>query len=216
VTKSVLLVDDHDLIRQGLRRAFERAEDFTVAGEASSIAEGLAVAAQTQPDVVIMDIRLPDGSGLDAVRKLRATNGQLGIVVLTMYAGDEHLFGALEAGASAFVPKDAPADDVVAAARHAAASPDAFSAADLASAMKRRLTPQGPQVSPREREVLGLLADGLAVAQIAKTLYISESTAKTHISKLYEKLGAGNRAQAIMAAMRMGLIKPQTADDSLP
>ncbi|MBV9292538.1 MAG: response regulator transcription factor, partial [Frankiales bacterium] len=175
-----------------------------------------AVAAQTQPDVVIMDIRLPDGSGLDAVKRLRATNAQLGIVVLTMYAGDEHLFGALEAGASAFVPKDAPADDVVAAARHAAASPDAFSAADLASAMKRRLTPQGPQVSPREREVLGLLADGLAVAQIAKTLYISESTAKTHISKLYEKLGAGNRAQAIMAAMRMGLIKPQTAEDNLP
>jgi DNA-binding NarL/FixJ family response regulator len=206
--KKVLLVDDHDLIRQGLRRAFERSEDFTVVGEASSIAEGLALTAQTEPDVVIMDIRLPDGSGLEAVKRLRATNAELGIVVLTMYAGDEHLFGALEAGASAFVPKDAPADEVVAAARHAAASPDAFSAADLASAMKRRLTPQGPSVSPREREVLGLLADGLAVAQIARTLYISESTAKTHISKLYEKLGAGNRAQAIMAAMRMGLIKP--------
>jgi DNA-binding NarL/FixJ family response regulator len=214
--KKVLLVDDHDLIRQGLRRAFERADDFTVVGEASSVAEGLAVAAQSQPDVVIMDVRLPDGSGLDAVKKLRGMDKQMGIVVLTMYAGDEHLFGALEAGASAFVPKDAPADDVVSAARHAAASPDAFSAADLASAMKRRLTPQGPQVSPREREVLGLLADGLAVAQIARTLYISESTAKTHISKLYEKLGAGNRAQAIMAAMRMGLIKPQTADDNLP
>jgi len=211
--KKVLLVDDHDLIRQGLRRAFERSEDFTVVGEASSIAEGLALTAQTEPDVVIMDIRLPDGSGLEAVKRLRATNAELGIVVLTMYAGDEHLFGALEAGASAFVPKDAPADEVVAAARHAAASPDAFSAADLASAMKRRLTPQGPSVSPREREVLGLLADGLAVAQIARTLYISESTAKTHISKLYEKLGAGNRAQAIMAAMRMGLIKPHVDEN---
>jgi DNA-binding NarL/FixJ family response regulator len=214
VTKRVMLVDDHDLIRQGLRHAFERAEDFEVAGEASSVAEALALAAQAKPDVVIMDIRLPDGSGLEAVKRLRAANPQTGIVVLTMYAGDEHLFGALEAGASAFVPKDAPADDVVAAARHAAASPEAFAAADLAAAMKRRLTPQGPQVSPREREVLGLLADGLAVAQIAKTLYISESTAKTHISKLYEKLGAGNRAQAIMSAMRMGLIKPQTAEDN--
>jgi DNA-binding NarL/FixJ family response regulator len=119
----------------------------------------------------------------------------------------------LEAGASAFVPKDAPAEDVVAAARHAAASPEAFSAADLANAMKRRLAPSGPQISPREREVLGLLADGLAVAQIARRLYISESTAKTHISKLYEKLGAGNRAQAIMTAMRMGLIKTDGADD---
>jgi DNA-binding NarL/FixJ family response regulator len=211
--KKVLLVDDHDLIRQGLRRAFERAEDFTVVGEASSVAEGLAAAAQLEPDVVLMDIRLPDGSGLEAVRKLRATRNDIGIVVLTMYAGDEHLFGALEAGASAFVPKDAPAEDVVAAARHAAASPEAFSAADLANAMKRRLAPSGPQISPREREVLGLLADGLAVAQIARRLYISESTAKTHISKLYEKLGAGNRAQAIMTAMRMGLIKTDGADD---
>jgi DNA-binding NarL/FixJ family response regulator len=123
-----------------------------------------------------------------------------------MYAGDEQLFGALEAGASAFVPKDAPADEVVAAARHAAASPVAFSAADLANAMRRRMTPTGPQISPREREVLTLLADGLAVAQIAESLFISESTTKTHISKLYDKLGAGNRAQALMAAMRLGLI----------
>jgi DNA-binding NarL/FixJ family response regulator len=213
--KTVLLVDDHELIRQGLRRAFERADDFTVIAEASSVAEGLAIAAQSSPDVVLMDVRLPDGSGLDAVKQLRAAHPQMGIVVLTMYAGDEHLFGALEAGASAFVPKDAPADDVVAAARHAAASPDAFSAADLANAMKRRLAPSGPQISPREREVLGLLADGLAVSQIARKLYISESTAKTHISKLYEKLGAGNRAQAIMSAMRMGLIKPASADDPL-
>src|SRR3954462_11953462 len=204
--KKVLLVDDHDLIRQGLRRAFERADDFTVVGEASSVAEGLAVATQTQPDVVLMDIRLPDGNGLDAVRKLRSSNPHLGIVVLTMYAGDEHLFGALDAGASAFVPKDAPAEDVVAAARHAAASPQAFTAANLADAMKRRMEPTGPQLSPREKEVLVLLADGLGVAQISKRLYISESTTKTHISKLYEKLGAGNRAQALMSALRLGLI----------
>src|SRR3954467_1346446 len=114
--KKVLLVDDHELIRQGLRRAFERSDDFTVVGEASSVAEGLAVAAQAEPDVVLMDVRLPAGSGLDAVKKLRASHPQMGIVVLTMYAGDEHLFGALEAGASAFVPKDAPAEDVVAGA----------------------------------------------------------------------------------------------------
>jgi DNA-binding NarL/FixJ family response regulator len=158
---------------------------------------------------VTMDFRLPDGSGLDAVRTLRAAYPELGIVVLTMYAGDDQLLGALDAGASAFVAKDAPADDVVAAARHAAASPDAFSATDLAEAMRRRLTPSAPALSPREREVLALIADGLAVAQIAKTLYISESTAKTHISKLYEKLGAGNRAQALMTAMRRGLISTQ-------
>jgi DNA-binding NarL/FixJ family response regulator len=207
VPTSVLLIDDHELIRQGLRRAFERDPDFTVVGEAGTMNEGLSLAGDMAPQVVIMDVRLPDGNGLEATRKLREMLPTCGIVVLTMYAGDEQLFGALEAGASAFVAKDAPADDVVAAARHAAASPAAFTASDLADAMRRRLTPSGPQLTPRERQVLGLLADGLAVAQIARSLYISESTAKTHISKLYEKLGAANRAQALMTAMRLGLIR---------
>ena len=203
---SVLLVDDHDLIRQGLRRAFERTEDFTVVAEAASVAEAAAALQVHEPDVVVLDVRLPDGSGLDVARMLRARNGEVGIVVLTMYAGDEQLFGALEAGASAFVSKDAPADDVVSAARHAVVSPRSFSASDLADAMRRRLSPSGPQLSPREQEVLQLLADGLGVAAIARKLFISESTTKTHISKLYEKLGAGNRAQALMSAMRLGLI----------
>ena len=206
VTISIVLVDDHELIRQGLRRAFERTGDFTVVGEAGSVAEELRIVAEHTPNVVIFDVRLPDGSGLDAARKVREGNPTMGIVVLTMYAGDDQLFGALEAGASAFVPKDAPADDVIAAARHAAVSPRAFTANDLAGAMQRRLSPTGPQLSPREREVLGLLAEGLGVAAISKQLFISESTTKTHISKLYEKLGAGNRAQALMTAMRLGLI----------
>ena len=161
MTTTVVLVDDHDLIRQGLRRAFERAEDFAVVGEASTVAEALDAVEAANPDVVTMDVRLPDGNGIDAVRLLRATHPQLGIVVLTMYSEDDHLLGALEAGASAFVAKDAPADDVVAAARHAAVAPDAFSATDLAEAMRRRLTPEAPPLSPREREVLALLADGL-------------------------------------------------------
>lgn len=206
MSATVLLVDDHELIRQGLRRAFERTDDFTVVGEAASVAEAVAAAAQHRPDVVVLDVRLPDGSGLDIARRLREQNDALGIVVLTMYAGDEQLFGALEAGASAFVSKDAPADDVVSAARHAVVSPRSFSATDLAEAMRRKLTPSGPQLSPRENEVLQLLADGLGVAAIARQLFISESTTKTHISKLYEKLGAANRAQALMAAMRLGLI----------
>jgi DNA-binding NarL/FixJ family response regulator len=206
VSTTVVLVDDHELIRQGLRRAFERTGDFAVVGEAGSVAQALEVIGSTTPDVVIFDVRLPDGSGLDAARKVRESNPTMGIVVLTMYAGDDQLFGALEAGASAFVPKDAPADDVISAARHAAVSPRAFTATDLAGAMQRRLSPSGPQLSPREREVLGLLADGLGVAAISKQLYISESTTKTHISKVYEKLGAANRAQALMTAMRLGLI----------
>ena len=202
----VLLVDDHDLIRKGLRHAFERDRNFEVVGEAGTAADAVRQAGALQPDVVIMDLRLPDGSGLEATRALRKSSATMGIVVLTMYAGDDQLFGALEAGASAFVPKDAPADDVIAAARHAAVSPRAFTANDLAGAMQRRLSPTGPQLSPREREVLGLLAEGLGVAAISKQLFISESTTKTHISKVYEKLGAGNRAQALMTAMRLGLI----------
>ena len=204
---SVLLIDDHDLIRQGLRRAFERSEDFSVLGEAATLSQGEQLVARHDPQVVVIDVRLPDGSGLDLVRKMRQHKAQLGIVVLTMYAGDEQLFAALDAGASAFVPKDAPADDVVAAARHAAVSPRSFTAPDLAEAMQRRLRPTGPQLSPREREVLELLSEGLGVAAIARKLYISESTAKTHISKIYDKLGAANRAQAIMNAIRAGLIK---------
>lgn len=204
---SILLVDDHELIRQGLRRAFERDGDFEVVGEAGTLADARRLLGMTRPDVVILDVRLPDGNGLDAARKLRAESEDLGIVVLTMYAGDDQLFEALEAGASAFVPKNSPSEDVVAAARHAASSPRAFTANDLAEAMKRRMSPTGPQLSPREREVLNLLADGLGVAQISRQLYISESTTKTHISKLYEKLGAGNRAQALMTALRLGLLK---------
>jgi DNA-binding NarL/FixJ family response regulator len=207
---TVLLVDDHDLIRQGLRRAFDRHPDFSVTAEASSVGQAMKMAADMIPDVVVCDIRLPDGSGLDVVRQLREQRPELGLVVLTMYAGDEHLFAALEAGASAFVPKDAPSDDVVAAARHAAVSPRSFTAPDLASAMRRRMTPAGPRLSPRETEVLGLLAEGFGVGPIARRLFISESTTKTHISKIYDKLGAANRAQAIMKAIQSGLITPET------
>ncbi len=206
---TVLLVDDHELIRQGLARAFERSPDFTVAGEAGTVADGLRLARTLRPRVVVTDVRMPDGTGLDLTKALRETDQEVGIVVLTMYAGDEQLFGALEAGASAFVSKDSPSDDVIAAARHASVSPRSFAAADLASAMQRKLAPSGPQLSQRETEVLNLLAEGLGVSGIARKLFVSESTAKTHISKIYEKLGAANRAQAIMIAVRQGLLSDQ-------
>ena len=204
----VLLVDDHELIRHGLRRAFERADDVEVVAEAASLSEARAALARHVPEVLVCDIGLPDGSGIDLVREVRAADKSIGIVVLTMYSGDDQVLAALDAGASAFVNKDAPAEDVVAAARHSAANPDAFSAKDLAAVLQRRLTaPPGPRLSPREREVLDLLIDGLAIGQISRRLYISESTTKTHVAKIYEKLGAGNRAQAVMAAVRLGLVK---------
>jgi DNA-binding NarL/FixJ family response regulator len=209
-SNTVVLVDDHDLIRQGLSRAFERHPDFEVVGQAGSVADGAALVRSLSPTVVVTDVRLPDGTGFELVRRLRSADPGIGLVVLTMYAGDEQLFEALEAGASAFVAKDAPSDDVVAAARHAVVSPRSFTAAHLADAMRRRMQPSGPQLSPRESEVLRLLAEGLGVAAIARQLFVSESTAKTHISKIYEKLGAGNRAQAIMNAIRAGLLNDES------
>ena len=208
----VLLIDDHDLIRQGLARAFEGQEDFNVCGQAASVAEGLRQFATLGPDVVITDVRLPDGLGFDLVKEIRKQGHDTGVVVLTMYAGDEQLFAALEAGASAFVAKDAPSDEVVAAARHALVSPRSFTAADLAGAMRRRMTPAGPQLTQRESEVLSLLARGFSVSAIARSIFVSDSTAKTHISKIYEKLGASNRADAIMKAVRSGLLADDLAD----
>lgn len=202
----VLLVDDHELIRQGLRRSFERHDDVQVIGEAGTAAEALRLQLLEQPDVVILDVRLPDASGLDIVRELRRNSPALGVVILTMYAGDEQLFAALQVGASAFVPKSAPAEEVVAAARHAVAAPHSFTANDLAAAMNRRERSPVPHLSPRECGVLTLLAEGLPVAAVARQLFISESTTKTHMSKLYQKLGAANRAQALMTALRLGLI----------
>jgi len=210
VPTSVLLVDDHELIRHGLRRAFERSDDFQVVGEASNVGEGRAMAADLSPDVVVTDVRMPDGTGFDLARTLRQNDPAIGIVVLTMYAGDEQLFAALEVGASAFVAKEAPSDDVVAAARHAAVAPRSFTAQDLAGAMQRRMDPSRPQLSPRESEILGLLAEGFGVGPIARKLFISESTAKTHIARIYEKLGAANRAQAIMRAVQMGLLSSES------
>jgi DNA-binding NarL/FixJ family response regulator len=208
----VLLIDDHDLIRQGLARAFEREDDFSVCGQAASVAEGLRQYNTLRPEVVITDVRLPDGLGFELVKEIRKQGHDTGVVVLTMYAGDEQLFAALEAGASAFVAKDAPADEVVAAARHALVSPRSFAAADLAGAMRRRMTPAGPQLTARESEVLGLLANGYSVSAIARSIFVSESTAKTHISKIYEKLGASNRADAIMKAVRSGLLGGEMQD----
>ncbi len=204
---TVMLVDDHALIRQGLRRAFELTDDLEVVAEAGSVPEALALDRAHSPDVAVVDVNLGGANGIELVGQLRKARPGVGLVVLTMYDGDEHLFAALDAGASAFVLKSAPADDVIAAARGAVKSPGSFTAHDLAAAMRRRM--QGPAVTltPRENEILQLLAQGLSAAQVANRLYISQSTAKTHMSKLYDKLGANNRTQAVMNAVRLGLVK---------
>jgi DNA-binding NarL/FixJ family response regulator len=203
---TVLLIDDHELIRQGLAGAFAQADGFDIAGQAGSVEEGIALARELAPDVVVTDVRLPDGSGLDVVRALRKDDKEIGLVVLTMYAGDEQLFAAMDAGASAFVGKDAPTTTVISAARQASVAPLTFACTGLGEAMIRRMSSGAPRLSDRERQVLELLAEGLGVTAIAARLYLSESTAKSHIGRIYEKLGAANRAQALVTAMRLGLI----------
>lgn len=204
--KSVVLIDDHELIRNGLAGAFSRSGEFEVVGQAASVAEGIAVAQHVIPDVVVTDVRLPDGSGLEIVRTLRAERQDLGLVVLTMYGGDEQLFAAMDAGASAFVGKDAPSTDVVAAANQAALAPKSFSCVGLGEALMRRMNSSAPKLTDRELQVLEQLAEGDGVSQIARKLFISESTTKSHITHIYEKLGAANRAQALVTAIRMGLL----------
>lgn len=211
--KSIMLVDDHELIRAGLRHALEAREAFQVVAEAGSIREGKSRAAAARPEGIVIDVRLPDGSGLDLAQELRAADPNLGIVVLTMYAGDDALFAALDAGANAFVDKSAPAADVVSALNRAIDSPSSFSADGLAAAMRRRDQDTGPSLTQREQQVLNLLGDGYGVSQIARRLHIGESTTKTHIAKIYSKLGAGNRAQAIMSAIRLGLLAAPQAQD---
>lgn len=206
-----MLVDDHSLIRQGLRRAAEATEDIEVVAEAGSLAEARSLVGAAQPDVLVVDVNLGDGSGLDLVRELRAADPAVGLVVLTMYDGDDPLLGALDSGASVFVLKSAPSDEVLAAVRHSAKRPTSFTAEGLAGALRRRMAGPAVRLTPREDEILRLLAAGRSVAEVAGSLYISSSTAKTHISKLYDKLGASNRAHAMMEAVRLGLLDSSDA-----
>ena len=211
---TVLLVDDHDLIRDGLTGVFSAQSDMEVLGAAATVAEAIRLYDELRPQVVVTDLQLQDGTGLDVVRHIRRTDGRAGLVVLTMHSGDDQIFAAMEAGASAFVGKDAPSTEVVKAARHAAVSPRSFLCAGLAQAMMRRASGESTRLSDREHHVLLLLADGLSAAEIAPRLHLSESTVKSHVAKIYQKLGAANRAQALVTAMRIGLLSSVNPDAS--
>jgi DNA-binding NarL/FixJ family response regulator len=202
----VLLVDDHDLIRDGLAGVFGLEPTMEVVGTAKTVASALALYDQLRPDVVVTDLQMQDGTGLDVVREVRKQRSDTGVVVLTMHSGDEQIFAAMEAGASAFVGKDAPSSEVVKAAQHAAVSPRSFLCAGLTAAVMRRATSAATQLSSREHDVLKLLADGLSAAEIGSRIHLSESTVKSHLAKIYQKLGVTNRAQALVTAMRSGLL----------
>ena len=209
---TVLLVDDHDLIRDGLTGVFSAQADMDVLGAAATVAEAIRLYDELRPQVVVTDLQLQDGTGLDVVRHIRRGDSRAGLVVLTMHSGDDQIFAAMEAGASAFVGKDAPSSEVVKAARHAAVSPRSFLCAGLAQAMMRRASGESTRLSDREHHVLLLLAEGLSAAEIAPKLHLSESTVKSHVAKIYQKLGAANRAQALVTAMRIGLLSSVNPD----
>jgi DNA-binding NarL/FixJ family response regulator len=202
----VLIVDDHELVREGLVGAFARDEGSEVSGSVGTVAEAVAAYGVDRPDVIVTDLQLQDGTGLDIIRQVRQHDEKIGLVVVTMHSGDDQIFAAMEAGASAFVGKDAPATEVVRAARHAAVSPRSFLCTGLAGAMMRRMNAESTRLSQREHDVLLLLADGANAAAIGQQLYMSESTVKSHIARIYQKLGAQNRAQALVTAMRIGLL----------
>jgi DNA-binding NarL/FixJ family response regulator len=215
LTIRLLIVDGHPVTRSGVARIGDEQPDVEVVAETGTMAEAVRLADALSPDVVTIGTGLLDGDGLTLARELRDRYSDLGIVILTAHGEDDVLFRALETGASAFVSKTVPMAEVVAAIRYAAVAATSFTAAGLAQALRRRQeAPDRAMLSPRERDVLRLLQEGHSVRTIAETLYISLSTAKTYVARLYEKLGATNRATALMAAVRLGLVEAQQASAS--
>ncbi|MEV4314369.1 response regulator transcription factor [Actinocrispum sp. NPDC049592] len=203
----IIVVDGQTLTRYGLSGLVAEQQDIEVVGESATAAQAREVISVTRPDVVTIDVALPDGDGLQLARELRDRYPGLGIVMLTSVGEDDVLFRALDTGTSAFVLKTAPVGEVLGAIRHAAVAATSFTATGLLGALARRRDHEGQfALSPREREVLELLRDGMSVPAIALAMYVSRSTAKTYVARLYDKLGAASRAQALMIALRHGLI----------
>jgi DNA-binding NarL/FixJ family response regulator len=216
----IVVVDGHTLTRFGLLGLVSGQADLAVVGEIGLGSQAVATVAAADADVVVLDTALPDTDGLRIARELRDRYAGLGIVLLTSNGEDDVLFRALEIGVSAFVAKTAPAAEVLAAIRHAAVAAGSFIASGLGQAVARRqgAGAQGvggqraggtPVLSPREAQVLELLGQGLSVAAIGAAMYVSHSTAKTYVARLYEKLGASNRAQALMTGLQLGLIRKE-------
>ena len=207
----MVVVDSRPLVRWALTHIASTSSDLQLAGETESAGDALNIVFALQPTVVTVDCSLPEAQGWRLVRELRVRHADLGIVVLCSDGSDDQLFRALDAGASAFLAKDAAVNEVVGAIRHAAVAPTSFTAAGLAQALRRRNeTSDRLALSKRERQVLGLLREGRSVPEVAGTLYVSLSTAKTYVARLYEKLGANNRAQALMTAVELGILETQT------
>jgi DNA-binding NarL/FixJ family response regulator len=202
----LVVIHPHPIVRWALHRIAEGRPDIVQIGEAASLDEAISVSLAVRPDVIIMDASQDSEQAWEVAAQLRTAYPNVGIVILSADGSDQSLFRALQAGASSFVAKSAPVHDVIAAIRGAGIAPSSFAAADLAVALRRsRESSERTALTAREREILFLLHDGLSVPEIAAQLYVSLSTAKTYVARLYDKLGARNRAQAFMAAIRLGL-----------
>ena len=214
---SVLLVDDEALVRAGLRMILETADDVTVVGEAEDGQSAIDAVGRDRPDVVLMDIRMPRLDGLAATTAIRARPQPPAVVVLTTFDGDDEVFRALEAGATGFLLKDTPPVELLRAVRLAAAGDSMLSptvtrrvitrfTAEDRSNRRRQALDRLRDLTEREREVLVEIGRGHANADIAKSLFMSEATVKTHVSHLFEKLSVTNRVQLAIAAFRAGLV----------
>ena len=201
-TPQILLVDDHPSVRSGIKRAIESA-GMSCCGEAASRTEAFAQIAHKSPDGVILDLNLPDGSGLDIVQWIRKHSKEMAIVILTMSDEESHLIAAMRAGASAFVKKSAPLEDVISSLRSALRQPKNFTAADLTNALKK--IEATDLLTPRELMVLHALSLPGTNSQLAKSLFISEATFKTHLTAIYRKFGVSNRFGAVTKGRSINL-----------
>lgn len=200
----LVTVDSSTLARLGLAHAVGPCPDIELLAEVGTAAEAIRVVPAAAPTVITVEPSLPDGDGLALAAELRRRLPGLGTVLLAS-PEDSLLFRALETGMSAFVPRSAPAGEVVSAIRHAAAAASTFSAPGLAEALSRR-RPHGEVLSRREQDVLRLMRDGESIARMAAAMSVSESTVKTYVARLYTKLHVNNRAQALMTAIHRGLL----------
>lgn len=211
----ILIVDDHEMVRDGLAVMLSRQDDFSVVGEAQNGLEAVEKTRELQPDVVLMDLRMPELNGVDAMRRIRNELPDLKFLVLTTYDTDEYIFDAIEAGAKGYLLKDASREELFRAVRavyrgESLIEPGVQSRLlDRLAQLSRQatLSSSNDTLSGRETEVLQLMAHGSANKAIAAVLSISESTVKTHVSNIFQKLEVGQRTEAVTKAMSLGIIK---------
>lgn len=209
----ILLADDHPVVREGLRGMLSAESDIEVVGEAASGAEAVALFGALRPDVVLMDLRMPGGDGVDAIAKIRAgREGSVRIIVLTTYDTDADILRAVEAGAAGYLLKDARRADLLRAIRAAARGETVLAPVVAGRLVSRVRGPRPETLSARETEVLALVARGLTNVQIGRALFVSEATVKTHLMRACAKLGVTGRTAAVTKAMETGALPPPGAE----